>query len=126
MCTLRIQFYAVYKFIQLFKDTPLHSNIIQDKHLVLQGNKYAHQSRRLPYWIWFVLAKSLGINLSPDDKPILGTFMHVLTLTLALGFAITFTWHKVYDIASEYTKETVLKGNDSINCLNIYLVHLLN
>ena len=78
--------------------------------ILFQGNKYAHQSRRLPYWIWYALAKSLGIKLSPNDKPIFGTFMHVLTLTFALGFAITFTWHKVYDTVSEYTKETVLKG----------------
>ncbi len=78
--------------------------------ILQEATQQSRQSRRLPYWIWFLLAKSLGIKLSPTDRPIFGTLMRVLTLLFALGFAVTFTWHKVYDIVSEYTKETVLTG----------------
>ena len=40
--------------------------------------------------------------------------MHVLTLLFSFMFAITNTWYKIYDIKSEYTKETVLAGCVSI------------
>ena len=72
------------------------------------------QSRRLPYWVWLLLAKSLGIKMHDFDRPICGTIMHVLTLLFAFGFAVTHAWYKVYDIVSNDTKETVLRGTVSI------------
>ncbi len=72
------------------------------------------QSKRLPPWVWFVLAKSLGIKLHVLDRPWFGTIMHMMTVTFGLGFAITNTWYKTYDIISEYTKETALSGSVSI------------
>lgn len=72
------------------------------------------QSRRLPYWVWFMLAKCLGIKMHPGDRPWFGTFMHALTMAFAAGFAITHTWFKVYDIVSNETKETVLTGSVSV------------
>lgn len=81
---------------------------------VTRPRGHVRQSRKIPRWVWYILAKSLGIKVHYNDKPIVGTFMHVLTLTFALMFAITNTWYKVYDIISEYTKETVLAGTVSI------------
>ena len=72
------------------------------------------QSRRLPQWIWFILAKSLGIKVQPGDRPWFGTCMYALTMTFALGFSITHAWYKVYDIVSDDTKETVLRGSVAI------------
>ena len=69
------------------------------------------QSRRLPGWVWFILAKSLGIKLHERDKPWFATLLHVLTLIFAFGYGITNTWYQFYNILSKYTKQTVLIGS---------------
>ena len=68
------------------------------------------QSRRLPHWAWYIIAKSLGIKLHPADKPYLGTVLHALTVGLAILYVLMFTWYTVFDIVSRYTKSTVLTG----------------
>ena len=72
------------------------------------------QSRRLPPWIWYIIAKSLGIKVHELDKPWFGTLMRVLTLLLGLLYMVTFIWYTVYDIINIYTKQTVLTGLVSI------------
>ncbi|XP_045115802.1 uncharacterized protein LOC123507183 isoform X1 [Portunus trituberculatus] len=72
------------------------------------------QSRRLPYWLWLIIAKSLGIKLHPNDKPILATVLYTLTFASALGFFLTNWWFTGFDIASDYTKTTVIDGSVSI------------
>lgn len=72
------------------------------------------QSRRLPHWVWYIIAKLLGIKQHPTDKPYLGRVLHALTIGLAALYVVTFAWYTVYDIMSEYTKSTVLTGLVSI------------
>ncbi|XP_071109466.1 uncharacterized protein [Haliotis cracherodii] len=73
-------------------------------------HKNIKMSRRLPSWMWYLLARSLGIKLNPLDKPIFATLLHVITLTAAVTFGITGAWYNVCDILSEYSKTTVLIG----------------
>ncbi|XP_013380973.1 uncharacterized protein LOC106152049 [Lingula anatina] len=75
---------------------------------------HTQQSRHLPNWAWFVLAKSLGIKLHELDKPWFGTLLHVLTLAFGIGYMITNTWFIGYDIYSLYTKQTLMTG-----CVNM-------
>ena len=72
------------------------------------------QSKPIPTWIWFILAKCLGIKLHQYDKPWFGTVMYVITLAFAILYIITSTWYTVYDILSIRTKQTVLTGSLSI------------
>jgi hypothetical protein len=43
------------------------------------------QSRRLPYWMWFAIAKSLGIKLYPTERPVVSAVLHALTIVSAAG-----------------------------------------
>ena len=72
------------------------------------------QSRRLPAWIWYILAKSLGIKVYELDKPWFGTVMHAFTLLFSISFVCSFAWYTVYDIVNIYTKQTVLTGVTAI------------
>ncbi|ESP02615.1 hypothetical protein LOTGIDRAFT_237862 [Lottia gigantea] len=71
-------------------------------------------SRRLPTWAWYLLAKSLGIPLHENEKPILATFLHVITMIIAFLYAVCGAWYNVADILSEYSKTTVLIGTVAI------------
>lgn len=83
-------------------------------------------SSRLPPTVWYIFAKSLGIKLSPQDRPIFGTFLHILTLATAFLFAVPGAWYTVYDIHSEYSRTTVLIGSVEIvigftwACMGVY------
>lgn len=48
-------------------------------------DRHTQQSRRIPYWLWFIIAKSLGIKLQEGDKPIVATVLYTLTFMSALG-----------------------------------------
>ncbi|XP_050391049.1 uncharacterized protein LOC126810102 isoform X3 [Patella vulgata] len=97
----------------------LGNDISSDRFMSSQGSPYMnnllnivsstedgmHQknimlSKRIPTWVWYVLAKSLGIKLSPTDKPIAATVLHILTMFIALAFAVTGLWFIVSDILS--------------------------
>ncbi|XP_014675356.1 PREDICTED: uncharacterized protein LOC106815413 isoform X2 [Priapulus caudatus] len=69
------------------------------------------QSRKLPYALWYVIAKSLGIKLYQAEKPWIGTIMYMATIASALGFAICGTYYTAFDIISEYTKSTIMDGS---------------
>ncbi|XP_071519181.1 uncharacterized protein [Panulirus ornatus] len=78
------------------------------------NNRHMRQSRRLPFWLWFIIAKSLGIKLNPQDKPIAATVLYTLTFMSALGYFLSNWWFTAYDIVSDYTKTTVIDGTISI------------
>ena len=42
-------------------------------------------ARKIPYWLWIVIAKILGIKLKPDDKPIVSAILHIATFGSAAG-----------------------------------------
>ncbi|KAK7502854.1 hypothetical protein BaRGS_00005803, partial [Batillaria attramentaria] len=103
---------------RLFSETGLGETGLQCQNITL--------SSRLPPRVWFVLAKCLGIKLSPTDRPIFATFLHVLTLCSAFTFAIPGAWYTFYDIRSEFSKTTVLIGTVELvigftwACMGVY------
>ena len=54
-------------------------------------NKTKH-SKKMPYWLWFIIAKSLGIKLHPNDKPLLSVILHAVTLFSGGGMLLTRIW----------------------------------
>ncbi|XP_041360958.1 uncharacterized protein LOC121377134 isoform X2 [Gigantopelta aegis] len=100
-----------------------HSGSAYISHLLTHGSvddgfhrKNIVLSQRLPRWIWFLIARSLGIKLSSsrNDRPIFATILHFITVTTALAFGVSGFWFKVYDIKSEFSRTTVLIGCVSI------------
>ena len=46
-------------------------------------------SRRIPFWLWFAIAKSLGIRTHPGDRPVVSAILHILTLAAGAGERMT-------------------------------------
>ncbi|GIY56072.1 uncharacterized protein CDAR_413861 [Caerostris darwini] len=76
------------------------------------------QSKHLPYWAWYLIAKSHGIILKSGSKPILATIIHGLTFAGALTYAISYTWYVAYDILSPNTPRDIPGG--TIGILLVY------
>ena len=36
--------------------------------------------KRIPQWLWIIIAKSLGIKTTPNEKPYLSSILHLITL----------------------------------------------
>ncbi|XP_042884550.1 uncharacterized protein LOC122261106 isoform X2 [Penaeus japonicus] len=87
---------------------------LQVRPQATEHDRHVHQSRRLPFWLWFIIAKSLGIKLHAEDKPIVATVLYTLTFMTASGYIMSNWWFTAYDIASDYTKTTVIDGTISI------------
>ena len=49
-------------------------------------------ARKIPYWLWIVIAKILGIKLKPDDKPIISAILHIATFGSAAGLTSDNEW----------------------------------
>ncbi|XP_067010643.2 uncharacterized protein [Anabrus simplex] len=77
------------------------------------------QSKRLPYWLWYLIAKSLGIKLSPDEKPVLATILYILTITSAIGFVFSTSWYSAYSLVSDRHGDDVLDG-----CVSVLVIAL--
>ena len=56
------------------------------------------QSRRLPYWLWVIIAKSLGIKLHPKDRPVVSSVLHILTLGCGAGGLELYNAIWLYDL----------------------------
>ena len=39
--------------------------------------------KRIPQWLWIIIAKSLGIKTTPNEKPVLSGILYLLTLASA-------------------------------------------
>nr|XP_054755055.1 uncharacterized protein LOC129261035 [Lytechinus pictus] len=72
------------------------------------------QSRPLPRWLWYIIAKSLGIKTHPKDKPWFATILYILTLICTVGYFINYTWYTVADIVSQNTTFDSLNGTVNI------------
>lgn len=81
---------------------------------------HTKQSRRLPNWVWFILAKSLGIKLHEFDKRWFGIIMYLLTVSFAIAHVVLFVWYTVYDIKSIRTNQTILTGFVSITIVTYF------
>ncbi|CAH1247593.1 Hypp7953 [Branchiostoma lanceolatum] len=68
------------------------------------------QSRHIPKWAWFLVAKSLGIKLKEKDRPWFGTFLYLLTLTSGLALGICTAWRTVVDILDIHTSQNAIDG----------------
>jgi len=66
--------------------------------------------KRIPQWLWIIIAKSLGIKTSPNEKPVLSGILYFITLASAGLMFVTQVLFNGYDIASEMTKTDILDG----------------
>ena len=57
-----------------------------------QLQNQAKHSKKLPYWLWFIIAKSLGIKLHPNDKPLVSVILHGITLFSGGIMLLTRIW----------------------------------
>ena len=73
-----------------------------------------------PYWLWFTIAKSLGIKLHDQDKPVISTILHILTFGSALGLFVTNVWFSGYNIVFVHTKSDILDGTVSIIVMSYF------
>ena len=39
--------------------------------------------KRIPQWLWIIIAKSLGIKTTPNEKPVLSGILYLITLASA-------------------------------------------
>ncbi len=78
------------------------------------------QSRRLPYWLWFAIARSLGIKLHPGDRPVLSAALHAATLVSAAGMVFTNAFYSGYDTSSRHTTTDVVDGTVSALMVALY------
>ncbi|XP_064080856.1 uncharacterized protein LOC135197733 isoform X2 [Macrobrachium nipponense] len=86
---------------------------LQSQHIPVTGRS-VRQSRRLPFWLWFAIAKCLGIKLNVNDRLIVATVLYTLTFLTAIGYVLCNSWFTCYDIASDYTKTTIVDGTVGI------------
>lgn len=78
------------------------------------------QSRKIPPWLWLVIAKSLGIKTRPDEKPILSSVIHILTLGSAAGLVFFNGFYEGYDISSIHSPTDLLDGTVSMIMVSLY------
>ena len=57
---------------------------------MVKGQK--RQSRKIPTWLWVIIAKSLGIKQNPGDKPMLAIILHAVTMFSGGGMLLTRIW----------------------------------
>ena len=78
-------------------------------------------ARKMPYWLWFVIAKSLGIKLNPNDKPMLAIILHTITLFSGGGMLLTKIWFSGFDIKSHMTETDILDGIVAIIMVTLFV-----
>jgi len=79
------------------------------------------QSKKMPYWLWYIIAKSLGIKLHPRDKPLLAIILHGITIFSGGGMFLTRIWFSGYDILSHDTETDILDGIVSIIIATLFV-----
>jgi len=77
-------------------------------------------AKKIPYWLWVVIAKSLGIKLHDKDRPIISAILHICTFGSALGLFVCNTWYSGYNIVSVHTKSDILDGTVSIFVMSYF------
>ena len=86
--------------------------------------------------LWIIIAKSLGIKLHPNEKPITSAILHILTFGSAAGtkdhvdvfFLIEFIpalfvtngLISGYSVMSKHTKEDILDGTVSVMVMSFF------
>ncbi|PIK41607.1 hypothetical protein BSL78_21542 [Apostichopus japonicus] len=57
------------------------------QHEMLKGT--IHQSRPLPPWLWYIIAKLVGVKTKPSEWPIFGYLLLILTVSSGLIYLIS-------------------------------------
>jgi len=100
--------------------TPGASRQLQPNSGLSQVKGRIKPAKKIPFWLWVLIAKSLGIKLHEKDKPIISAVLHILTFGSALGLFMTNTWVCGYSISSIHTKVDILDGTVSIMVISFF------
>jgi len=71
-------------------------------------------AKKIPYWLWLIIAKILGIKLKPNEKPIISSVLHVLTFGSAAALFCTILAYEIQAVISNNTKSDILDGTVSV------------
>jgi len=77
-------------------------------------------AKKIPYWLWIIIAKSLGIKLHPNDKPIISAILHILTFGSAAALFLTNACYSGYNVISKHTKSDILDGTVSVMVMSFF------
>jgi len=77
-------------------------------------------AKKIPYWLWVVIAKILGIKLSPDEKPIVSAVLHIATFGSAAVLFCTNLAYQVSAVTSNFTKTDLLDGMVSVMVISYF------
>ena len=103
-----------------------------------KSNSLTYFFQKIPYWLWVVIAKILGIKLSPDEKPIVSAVLHIATFGSAAGdfykyfkykvqsiffISVLFCTNLAYQVSavtSNFTKTDLLDGMVSVMVISYF------
>jgi len=77
-------------------------------------------AKKIPYWLWIIIAKSLGIKLHPNDKPVISAILHIATFGSATALFCTNAWYCLYAVMSRHTRSDILDGTVSIMVMTFF------
>jgi len=77
-------------------------------------------AKKIPYWLWIIIAKSLGIKLHPNDKPVISAILHISTFGSATALFCTNAWYCLYAVMSRHTRSDILDGTVSIMVMTFF------
>ena len=79
------------------------------------------QSRKIPHWLWIIIAKSLGIKLNSGEKPMVAIVLHAITLFSGGGMLLTRVWFSGYDIQTDTTETNILDGFVAVLMVTLFV-----
>ena len=59
-------------------------SISRQQKLTGQSSHHNKSSKRIPPWLWIIIARALGIQLHSGEKPVLSSILHILTFGSAI------------------------------------------
>ncbi|XP_071854738.1 uncharacterized protein [Apostichopus japonicus] len=71
------------------------------QHEMLKGT--IHQSRPLPPWLWYIIAKLVGVKTKPSEWPIFGYLLLILTVSSGLIYLISTGVFYYFDVNNSKT-----------------------
>jgi len=77
-------------------------------------------AKKIPFWLWIIIAKALGIKLHPNEKPIISAILHILTFGSAAALFVTNGLISGYNVMSKHTKEDILDGTVSVMVMSFF------
>jgi hypothetical protein len=76
------------------------------------------QSKRMPYWMRYIILKLVGVKTRENETPLVGAIFYSLTLALGLLYVSTHTLFLAYNAMSSVTTLTTIEASLQIlNCL---------